>query len=71
MTIKPEAQSCHSDQYLPTFSLQSGTTSFELFLYYPGHRQVPATLRAFIDLIRATHGSASVSRSLQNPFTKH
>ena len=24
-----------------------------LFLYYPGHRQVPATLRAFIDMVRA------------------
>jgi len=52
--------------------LEDWSPSFEgLFLYYPGHRQVPATLRAFIDLIRATHGSASVRRSLQNPFTKH
>jgi DNA-binding transcriptional LysR family regulator len=52
--------------------LEDWSPSFEgLFLYYPGHRQVPATLRAFIDLIRTTHGSVSVRRSLQNPFTKH
>jgi DNA-binding transcriptional LysR family regulator len=51
--------------------LEDWSPSFEgLFLYYPGHRQVPATLRAFIDLIRAAHGSASARRSLQNPFTK-
>jgi DNA-binding transcriptional LysR family regulator len=51
--------------------LEDWSPSFEgLFLYYPGHRQVPATLRALIDLIRAAHGSASARRSLQNPFTK-
>jgi DNA-binding transcriptional LysR family regulator len=41
-----------------------------LFLYYPGQRQVPAALRAFIDTVRAAGGSAPTGRSLRNPFTK-
>ena len=33
--------------------LESHSPSLEaLFLFYPGHRQVPAALRAFIDMIR-------------------
>jgi DNA-binding transcriptional LysR family regulator len=50
--------------------LEDWSPSFEgLFLYYPGHRQVPATLRALIDMIRTARGSTG--RSLQNPFTKN
>ena len=29
-----------------------------LFLYYPGHRQVPVALRALIDMLRTARGSA-------------
>jgi DNA-binding transcriptional LysR family regulator len=51
--------------------LEDWSPSFEgLFLYYPGHRQVPATLRALIDMIRTGRGPAPVRRALQNPFTK-
>ncbi len=49
--------------------LEDWSPSFEgLFLYYPGHRQVPAALRAFIDMIRTARGSAPGKRSLKNPF---
>jgi DNA-binding transcriptional LysR family regulator len=51
--------------------LEEWSPSFEgLFLYYPGHRQVPAALRAFIDMVRTARGSAPSGRSPQNPFTK-
>jgi DNA-binding transcriptional LysR family regulator len=51
--------------------LEDWCPSFEgMSLYYPSHRQVPATLRAFIDMIRATRGAAPAKRSLPNPFTK-
>ena len=51
--------------------LEDWSPSFEgLFLYYPGHRQVPAALRAFIDMIRMARGPAPTGRSLQNPFAK-
>jgi DNA-binding transcriptional LysR family regulator len=39
-----------------------------LFLYYPGHRQVPAALRALIDMIRATGSSTPKRIVLTNPF---
>jgi DNA-binding transcriptional LysR family regulator len=49
--------------------LGSWSQAFEgLFLFYPGHRQVPAALRAFIDMIRAAGGSTSGRRSRENPF---
>jgi DNA-binding transcriptional LysR family regulator len=49
--------------------LQDCTPSFEgFFVYYPGHRQVPTSLRAFVDMIRAARGSARVRGSLKNPF---
>jgi DNA-binding transcriptional LysR family regulator len=50
--------------------LEDWSPSFEgLFLYYPGRRQVPAALRALIDMIRAPHGSAPAEGSVDNPFT--
>jgi DNA-binding transcriptional LysR family regulator len=50
--------------------LEDWTPSFEgLYLYYPGHRQVPATLRALIDMIH-TAGGSRARRSLKNPFAQ-
>jgi DNA-binding transcriptional LysR family regulator len=39
-----------------------------LFLYYPGHRQVPVALRALIDLLRSARGSVPAERLLKIPF---
>jgi hypothetical protein len=51
--------------------LEDWSPSFEgLFLYYSGHRQVPAALRALIDMIRSTRGSAPAKSSLRNPFAQ-
>jgi DNA-binding transcriptional LysR family regulator len=51
--------------------LEEWSPSFEgLFVYYPGHRQVPASLRAFIDMIRVPRGSVSPRSSRKNPFAK-
>ena len=49
--------------------LEDWSPSFEgLFLYYPGHRQVPVALRALIDMLRTARGSAPAKHSLENPF---
>ena len=49
--------------------LEDWSPSFDgLFLYYPGHRQVPVALRAFIDMLRTRRGSTSAKGSLENPF---
>ncbi len=51
--------------------LEDWSPSFEgLYLYYSGHRQVPAALRALIDMIRAARGSAPARSSLKNPFAQ-
>jgi DNA-binding transcriptional LysR family regulator len=51
--------------------LKDWSPSVEGFVvFYPGHRQVPTGLRAFIDMIRAARGSASAGSSRKNPFTK-
>jgi DNA-binding transcriptional LysR family regulator len=49
--------------------LEDWSPSFEgLFLYYPSHRQIPAALRAFIDMIRAARGTAPAKGLVENPF---
>jgi DNA-binding transcriptional LysR family regulator len=49
--------------------LEEWTPSYEgLFLYYPGHRQVPAALRALIDMIRTVRHPTQISSPLENPF---
>ena len=51
--------------------LEDWSPSFEgLFLYYSGHRQVPAALRAFIDMIHTARRSAPAKSSLKNPFAE-
>jgi len=51
--------------------LEEWSPSFEgFFVYYPGRRQVPAGLRAFIDVIRTACRSASARSTRKNPFTR-
>jgi DNA-binding transcriptional LysR family regulator len=51
-----------------TRALESWSAAIEgLFLFYPGRRQVPTALRAFIDMVRAPE-SITVGRSLKSPF---
>jgi DNA-binding transcriptional LysR family regulator len=48
--------------------LESGSTATQaLFLFYHGRRQIPTTLRAFIEMVRAPK-SITGRRSLKNPF---
>ena len=50
--------------------LDEWSPSFEgLFLYHPGHRQVPAALRALIDMIKAAPGPIPDGHSFDNPFS--
>ena len=39
-----------------------------LFLYYPGHRQVPVALRALIDMLRSTRGLVRSEGLLEDPL---
>jgi DNA-binding transcriptional LysR family regulator len=49
--------------------LEDWSPAFEgLFLYYPGHRQVPIALRALIDMLRGTRGSAPAEGLIEIPF---
>ncbi len=48
--------------------LEDWSPSFEgLFLYYPGHRQVPVALRALIDMLRQPYRSAPAKGSIEIP----
>jgi DNA-binding transcriptional LysR family regulator len=49
--------------------LEDWSPSFEgLFLYYSSHRQVPAALRALIDMIRAARNLTPTGTLQENPF---
>ena len=51
--------------------LEDWSPSFEgIFIYYPGHRQVPASLRAFIDTLRAGRDMVLTGSALKNPFVR-
>ncbi|WP_158918877.1 LysR family transcriptional regulator [Caulobacter sp. S45] len=49
--------------------LEDWSPAFEgLVVYYPGHRQVPAALRALIDMIRAACDLNTTGSTIENPF---
>jgi DNA-binding transcriptional LysR family regulator len=49
--------------------LEDWSPAFDGFvLYYPGHRQVPAALRALIDMLRAACIANPSIKSIENPF---
>src|SRR5580693_7415454 len=48
-------------------ALEDWAPAFDgLFLYYPGHRQVPVALRALIDMLRSARGSVPAEGFLEN-----
>jgi DNA-binding transcriptional LysR family regulator len=50
--------------------LEDWSPAFEgLFLYHSSRRQVPAALRALIDMVRAVHSPTPTKNLLENPFT--
>lgn len=50
--------------------LEDWSPSYEgYFLYYSGHRQVPAALRALIDMVR-TRREPAKPKAIENPFAK-
>jgi DNA-binding transcriptional LysR family regulator len=68
-TIEPLAEPfLRSGQLLRV--LEDWSPCFEgMFLYYPGHRQVPAALRALIDMLRVSSSAPASKRpTLANPF---
>jgi DNA-binding transcriptional LysR family regulator len=65
----------YADPFLRTGQLvrvlEDWSPSFEgLFLYYHGRRQVPAALRALMEMLRDGRGSLLAKRSLENSFAE-
>jgi hypothetical protein len=52
--------------------LEDWSPSFDgLFLYYPGHRQVPVALRALIDMLRSPRGAVpAAGRLARDPLRR-